>query len=149
MEKHADAQNVAQVPVSAHTFTSCDNKNYYQFGGWDGSRDIAAMFKYDAEARTWSSVHVNGDIPSARHFHSCIGLGNRIILFGGYDGSRWTNDLYSFEPGTLCIVLDARCLLVSPSWQFIALVMQLHTRGNVKCVHRVNHPRVREQVIMP
>lgn len=99
VHKHAAAQNAAQVPVSAHTFTTCDGRMYYQFGGWDGSRDIASMFRFDAESKTWTGVTPGGDVPSARHFHTCIGLGKRIVLFGGYDGSRWTSDLFAFDPG--------------------------------------------------
>jgi len=46
VEKFASAQNVNQTPVSAHTFTTCDGRFFYQFGGWDGSRDIFSLFRY-------------------------------------------------------------------------------------------------------
>lgn len=103
VEKFPQAQNPSQIPVSAHTFSCCDKRGryFYQMGGWDGSRDVATMFRFDAAASTWSNVVPVGDVPSARHFHTCIGLGPRLILFGGYDGSRWVNDLYSFDPVTV------------------------------------------------
>lgn len=64
IEKHASAQNGAQTPVSAHSFATCDGRFFYQFGGWDGSRDIASLFRYDAERRTWSSIPPVGDMVS-------------------------------------------------------------------------------------
>lgn len=65
IEKHTSAQNGAQTPVSAHSFATCDGRFFYQFGGWDGSRDIASLFRYDAERRTWSSIAPVGDVVSS------------------------------------------------------------------------------------
>lgn len=100
IEKHASAQNGAQTPVSAHSFATCDGRFFYQFGGWDGSRDIASLFRYDAERRTWSSIAPVGDVIAPRHFHTCCGVGRRLVVFGGYDGARWTSDLYTFDTVT-------------------------------------------------
>jgi hypothetical protein len=47
-----------------------------------------------ADARTWTELRPSGDAPSARHFHTCVGVGRLLVLFGGYDGARWTDDLY-------------------------------------------------------
>jgi hypothetical protein len=83
------------------------------------------MFAYDGEQKTWSPVKASGEIPSARHFHTCVGLGSRIILYGGYDGSQWTNDLFSFDPrkwmhrppGFMCTLTRHPLLAVTLTWK--------------------------------
>jgi len=68
----------------------------------------AALCRYDADRRSWTPVTVRGEVPSARHFHTCVGVGRRLIVFGGYDGARWTDDLYSFDTGALLVLRPRR-----------------------------------------
>ena len=106
-EKHASAQaREGQAAVSAHSLATCDGRFFYQFGGWDVMHDTAHLARYDADERVWTepaALAVSGDAPNARHFHTCVGIGRLLVLFGGYVGARsaWTDDLYTFNTGAI------------------------------------------------
>lgn len=42
-------------------------------------------------------VSTVGPAPSARESHSCACVGSKMCLFGGFDGSRVLNDLYTYD----------------------------------------------------
>jgi hypothetical protein len=43
---------------------------------------------------TWLQPSVRGAVPAPRESHTAIGLGSRILLFGGYDGQTRFNDTW-------------------------------------------------------
>ncbi len=47
----------------------------------------------------WEKVEAVGDIPSSRGYHSVVFLPdeNRVLLFGGFDGGTYFNDMFSFD----------------------------------------------------
>lgn len=40
---------------------------------------------------------VRGDVPSRRFGYVSVVHDNKLILFGGFDGVRWKNDMYSYD----------------------------------------------------
>ena len=45
----------------------------------------------------WRQVRAAGAAPGPRESHSCTGLGGRLYVFGGFDGTRVLNDLYMYD----------------------------------------------------
>ncbi len=51
---------------------------------------------------TWEALSPTGDLPAPRLGSSMVHLadGNRLLLFGGYDGSKYMSDLWSYDLAT-------------------------------------------------
>ncbi|MFX1285515.1 MAG: kelch repeat-containing protein [Promethearchaeota archaeon] len=72
------------------------------FGGWDYPRDVQLndTWVYDLGTNTWTQKSpVNS--PNPRRGHSMVydSNSNKVILFGGYDGS-FLNDIWVYDLGT-------------------------------------------------
>lgn len=59
------------------------------------------LFAYHIPTQTWSHVDAIGNIPSGRAGHSANVWKSSMIVFGGWDGQKTLNDLYSFDFGNL------------------------------------------------
>lgn len=46
---------------------------------------------------TWETKTVYGQAPSARGYHTTILHDSRIVLFGGYNGTKFSNDVYILD----------------------------------------------------
>lgn len=51
----------------------------------------------DVDTLIWKEVQACGELPCARHSHSLVAYGDKLYLFGGYNGERALGDLYSFD----------------------------------------------------
>ena len=66
--------------------------------------DLVAL---DTDSLTWSVPDpCSGHFPSARNAHSMSLLGSELFLFGGYNGTRDTNDLHVLETAAFSSLHD-------------------------------------------
>lgn len=80
------------------------------FGGYDSSHFLNDTWVYSLNGiRHWEQLAPSGTPPSARYIHSAVwdAVGNRMILFGGFDGSNYLNDVWalSFNDGLAWVQL--------------------------------------------
>lgn len=97
------------VPQPRSGAASCvvDGK-LWVFGGYGqshGGGRLDDFYCYDFEENNWSTVEVLGDKPSQRENNGVVVSNNpdgskKMLLFGGYSGSEWLNDLWSFDFGS-------------------------------------------------
>ncbi len=76
---------------------------YVVFGGTNGTTRFADTWSLDPTPMTWTALSTSGSAPSARSNHVAVfdAAGNRLIVFGGFNGTSVLNDLYSLDLGTL------------------------------------------------
>ena len=69
------------------------------FGGLYGTARLDDTWTYDLEANTWRECRPSGESPSARFGHAMAyeAAGDRVILFGGYDGSGVFDDTWAYD----------------------------------------------------
>jgi N-acetylneuraminic acid mutarotase len=70
------------------------------FGGWEGRvGSLGDMWAYDPGVNDWSRLNPAGHRPSKRLQHCMIydPVSARIIMFGGWSGSHWFNDLWALS----------------------------------------------------
>jgi N-acetylneuraminic acid mutarotase len=76
------------------------------FGGEDWAPSISTKtndtWAYDPETNSWEELRPAGKLPSARADHAMAYdvANDRIILFGGYDGSSCLDDTWAYDPST-------------------------------------------------
>lgn len=81
-------------PRAFHCCTVVGTSVYY-FGGRTGARMHSEVWKLDTNLWEWSLVQFKGAKPDAREKSDCISLDeSRVLIFGGYDGIRWLNDVF-------------------------------------------------------
>ena len=56
---------------------------------------------FDIETSTWTELAPLGMPPSPRVSASAVVVGNKIYFFGGYDGTTWRNDTFTYNIGIL------------------------------------------------
>jgi N-acetylneuraminic acid mutarotase len=79
----------------------------YVFGGYNGYQWLNDLHQFDLAKRRWRLIEPRGTPPSSRFgyvsaaFHDPISGRKELVLFAGYDGSTWLNDMnvYSFVTG--------------------------------------------------
>lgn len=49
----------------------------------------------------WSQPRVSGNPPSPRMGHTLTRYANKFILWGGFDGRSWLNDIHFLDTGML------------------------------------------------
>jgi hypothetical protein len=71
----------------------------YVFGGYGGGTGrMDDFYSFDFHTSTWEEVEVLGDErPGCRENNGVVNSSHSIILFGGYNGSHWLNDLWKFD----------------------------------------------------
>ncbi len=97
-------------PRAFHCCTVMGTDIYY-FGGRTGPRMHNEVWKLDTNLWEWTLVHVRGESkPDAREKADCIGLdAKRMLIFGGFDGIRWLNDVFILNVET------AECQQLKPT----------------------------------
>lgn len=71
--------------------------NIVVFGGYYNGNYYNDMWKYSISQKFWTSVSIQGSIPSGRIDFACSQIiGNSFAIFGGQDGSHIYNDLYYY-----------------------------------------------------
>jgi hypothetical protein len=95
-------------------------------GGYNGSAWLNDLWKFDIESKRWSCIQdssdpleeddvgmilgnagmeiidggvngVRGKKPSRRFGYVSVVHDNKLVIFGGFDGSQWLNDMYVFD----------------------------------------------------
>jgi len=116
---------LGMVPEKRNCHCSCTvGNNLYVFGGYGISNDAFLNIRVlSLENNTWSipSCAVAGLFPRNRYSSTCVCLGQRIIIFGGFSPEGyWLNDLH---------VLDTQ----SEDQRFTHMWYQPETSGNPPC----------------
>eukprot|EP00698_Gefionella_okellyi_P014739 TRINITY_DN4096_c0_g1_i5.p1 TRINITY_DN4096_c0_g1~~TRINITY_DN4096_c0_g1_i5.p1 ORF type:complete len:801 (-),score=194.78 TRINITY_DN4096_c0_g1_i5:1812-4214(-) len=95
------------APAARHDHSACIvGYKMYIYGGRDG-RSVSKQAVFDDMWTLdmmrsdgvwhWSRCSPGGSIPSRRYHHSMEVANDRMILFGGTDGTRCLNDLYIYS----------------------------------------------------
>ena len=97
-ERGNNASGTPPSPRDRHCAVVHGN-GFYVFGGFDGAARVNDLYKYDFIEGKWSQILPDSDNPtwpSPRHSHSAVVHNDKMLIFGGYDGS-YRNDLYEFN----------------------------------------------------
>lgn len=60
----------------------------------------SSLHVLDTDSLKWNEICIHGEWPSARHSHSMVAYGSHLYMFGGYNGEKALDDLYSFDVQT-------------------------------------------------
>ena len=96
-----------------------DSSRMYLFGGYNGSSWLNDLWMFDIDTQRWKCIQESSDDlseelslalgqlerqraqavggPSRRFGYVSVVHQNNFILFGGFDGSRWLNDMFEFD----------------------------------------------------
>ena len=101
-----------------------DGSRMYLFGGYNGTSWLNDLWMFDIDTQRWTCIQESSDprstddsqsalgdlpshrsvargrVPSRRFGYVSVVHNNKFVLFGGFDGSRWLNDMYEFDFGT-------------------------------------------------
>lgn len=96
-----------------------DSSRMYLFGGYNGSTWLNDLWMFDIDTQRWTCIQessegmsdevssalgqlerqraqlING--PSRRFGYVSVVHENKFVLFGGFDGARWLNDMFEFD----------------------------------------------------
>jgi N-acetylneuraminic acid mutarotase len=66
------------------------------FGGGSGANVFDDTWQFDTTTRSWTMVRLTGNSPPARTGYAMAydRVGDRVVLFGGFNGSAFFNDLW-------------------------------------------------------
>lgn len=83
-----------------HTLTvDPDGTAAWLFGGRDGDRAFADLWRLDLATDTWQRQEPAGDRPGRRFGHTATWLpGVGLVVFGGQRGADFFDDLWAFDP---------------------------------------------------
>ncbi|CAM9089696.1 unnamed protein product [Chrysoparadoxa australica] len=95
----------------------------YLFGGYNGSNWLQDLHEFSLKTRTWRCVEPANpqEVPVSRFGYVSAAHGNFFVLFGGYDGTTWLNDVHRFDFSTsmweaVCTTGDIPSIRSCPSW---------------------------------
>ncbi|KAL7477390.1 hypothetical protein ACHAW6_003198 [Cyclotella cf. meneghiniana] len=95
-----------------------DSSRVYLFGGYNGNSWLNDLWMFDIETKKWSCIQESSDSnnpgggedatsitggnggPSRRFGYVSVVHDNKFVLFGGFDGTRWLNDMFEFDLST-------------------------------------------------
>ena len=57
------------------------------------------MYRLDLQSMNWDTVGTRGgeEAPSCIDEHSCCQMGNKVVVFGGFDNGERTNTVHVFD----------------------------------------------------
>ena len=91
------------VPRHFHSMVAL-GRRLFVFGGYDGSRWRNDIVSLDLDTLAWEILRPGGSGPGPRASATMIAIdGDKLALFGGYDGTDFLNDLFvlhTVHPGT-------------------------------------------------
>ena len=99
------------------------NKHILIYAGYNGKYILADIVALDIETLTWFLPDTcSGHFPAARNAHTMALHRSQLYLFGGYNGSRDTNELHILETSAFSSLHnDFRQAYGSTLWQDIIL----------------------------
>ncbi|KAL1925632.1 uncharacterized protein VTP21DRAFT_515 [Calcarisporiella thermophila] len=84
-------------PCRAHSCTLVD-KRLFLFGGGDGPvKYFNDLYILNTETLLWTKANTQGQPPTPRRAHSSCFYNNKLYIFGGGDGMRALNDVYTLD----------------------------------------------------
>jgi len=86
-------------PRAGHGMTTrVFDENAFLFGGYDGINYFQDSWEYDYITDTWTKLSLTTN-PSAREGHAMVNdaSNNKIILFGGFDGTHYKQDTWIYD----------------------------------------------------
>lgn len=88
-----------------HASVVAHGSSLFVYGGFDVSNKVLSdLWQFDIQNCTWARVlyaqPARPVAPVARAEHTAIVYGNRMIVFGGYDGKKKLNDTYVYDFST-------------------------------------------------
>lgn len=93
----SDDENIGPSPRAFHVAVAIDC-HMFVFGGRSGRNRLGDFWMLDTDIWQWAELTGYGDIPSARDFSAGASIGNgKIVLHGGWDGSKWLSDVYVLD----------------------------------------------------
>jgi hypothetical protein len=106
----------APAPRGGHTATFV-GKKLFVFGGssysaktiTSGGRDAplsivkSDLHVLDLPSMTWSIPSIQGTQPPARYAHTATLMGNKLIVFGGFNGRSYLDDLNILDTSMYCL----------------------------------------------
>jgi hypothetical protein len=96
-----------------HSVTVVGSRIFLFFGRSEGGALHRDVYALDTSNWRWSVVKTTTSAPQGRFWHSQAAVGNKVVIFGGWDGRKALDDLWVFDPGE---------------------------RARIRC-HRLPHPR--------
>ena len=113
-----------------------DSRKVYLFGGYNGNAWLNDLWAFDIDTKRWSCIqtssgslqssaddaansatHRDGDNevrPSRRFGYVSVVHSNKLVLFGGFDGSQWLNVRF-----VLFGFFIHRCVMRKSSYPFV------------------------------
>ena len=77
------------------------------YAGYNGKYILGDLITLDTEKLVWSLPDpCLGHFPPARNAHTMTMIGSELFMFGGYNGTRDTNDLYILETAAFSTLQD-------------------------------------------
>lgn len=86
---------------------SGDSQRLCLFGGYNGRQWLNDLWVFDLASKRWTCIQESSDptngaesatkVPSRRFGYVSVVHRNKFILFGGFDGSSWLNDMWEFS----------------------------------------------------
>ena len=84
---------------------SGDSSSLTLFGGYDGNQWLNDLWVFDIAESCWTCIQESTDpnsdddtsVPSRRFGYVSVVYRNKFVLWGGFDGSRWLNDMWEFS----------------------------------------------------
>jgi len=93
---------VSPPGLRGHSATCLGQKIIF-FGGYDGKGRSNELFVLDAQEKRWLHPCADSEnIPVGRQRHSaCLTCSKKAFIFGGFDGTKWLDDIHVLNVGRL------------------------------------------------
>ena len=94
-----DAAFLEGVFIDAYAFAHIEPYIYFH-GGYSTEYHMGhfiSRLNMNEESLQAEIISPNVDIPSGRSYHSLTAIGNKLYMFGGNDGERALDELWSFD----------------------------------------------------
>lgn len=117
--------NVSGSPVTrGYHCATLVNRYILIYAGYNGSYILGDLVALDTEYFTWTvPASCFGHFPTARHAFTMTLSGSELYVFGGYNGSRDTNELHVLETAAFSSLHDDMWMALDLNqWQDIKLV---------------------------
>jgi N-acetylneuraminic acid mutarotase len=122
------------IPRGYHSATLV-NRYILIWAGYNGKFILGDLVALDTENLVWSLPDpCLGHFPTARNAHTITMLGSELFMFGGYNGTRDTNDLHILETAAFSSLQDDMKMGMNCK---AGLMTEIGSRGNLFMVHTV------------
>ena len=108
LDKHCEKVETRGEPIPRgyHTATLV-NRYILIYAGYNGKYILGDLVALDTENMAWSMPDpCLGHFPNARNAHTMTMLGSELFMFGGYNGTRDTDDMHILETAAFSTLQD-------------------------------------------